>query len=258
MQFQLSKTLTRPACALLLAAACAASGAVQAAGTSLSVVFGEATIACKADGSGADVAFAWTVTSTGSADSAVMTGQVDGGGVFALPGIASGNVTAGGGWTFAGRMKTSDGSYSTVLANGTHSLTVCATQSGANGNNLKMACETQTVTVNCQSADPCANSEVFGEVIANKNLCSANGHINIQYRGNFGPQSSLYIEGPNGFTRNYAVDRAGDSCNYHYNWDPNDNNGGAGSYGFTVNGNAQSPLVFSADLSCTTGGNPHQ
>lgn len=230
-----------------------------AAGTSLSIVFDEATIACRTDGTGADVNFGWTVTSTGSADSAVVTGQVNGGDVFALPGIASGNAASGGGWTFAGRMKTADGSYSTTLANGTYTLEVCATQSGANGTAAKTSCATQTVTVNCTSPDPCANAQVFGEIPANKNLCKANGHIQTQFSGSFGETATLLIEGPadTGFTRETQVNRAGDSCNYHDNWDPQDGNGGPGTYTFRVNpvpNSTDEAYEFSATLSCETNG----
>lgn len=237
------------------------AASAQGAGTTLTVSFGEATVACTGTGD-ADVGFEWTVTSTGSADSAVMTGQLDGGAEFALPTIASGNVTGGGGWTFAGRMKTADGSYSTTLANGTHTLTVCATQSGANGNPNKMSCQTQTVTVNCVSTDPCANAEVFGEVPANKNLCKANGNIQTQFSGNFGSTATLLIEGPteSGFGRTSQVDRAGDSCNYHDNWDPRDGNGGPGTYTFRVNpvpDSTDEAFEFSATLVCETTGNPH-
>lgn len=239
---------------LLLVAAPTAS---FAAGTSLSVVFDEAVIACRADGTGADVGFAWTVTSTGSADSATVTGQLDGGDTFALPGIASGNAATGGGWTFAGRMKTADGSYDTLLANGTHSLTVCATQSGAGGATAKTSCQTQEITVNCTSTDPCANAQVFGEVPANKNLCKANGNIQTQFSGSFGESATLLIEGPSetGFTRTTQVGRAGDSCNYHDNWDPQDGNGGPGTYTFRVNPDGTGEAYeFSATLTCETNG----
>jgi hypothetical protein len=229
-----------------------------AAGTGLSITFGDATIVCKGDGTGANVTFQWTVTSTGAADAATMTGQIDGGSVFALPGIASGSIATGGGWNVGGRLKTADGTYSTVLANGSHTLTVCATQKGSNGNPDKTACSSQTVVVNCFSSDPCANAQVFGEVPANKNLCLANGHIEVQFSGNFGDPASLEIDGPNGsgFSRTDSVSRAGDSCNYHFNWDPHDTqgNGGAGAYTFTVNGNGQAPLVISETLDCTVHG----
>ena len=143
-----------------------------------------------------------------------------------------------------------------MLPNGTHTLTVCATQAGVNGNPDKTACSTQTVVVNCFSTDACANAQVFGEVPANKNLCLANGHIEVQFSGNFGDPGSLEIDGPNGFRRTDAVSRAGDSCNYHFNWDPNDSqgNGSTGAYTFTVNGNSQAPLVFSETLECTVPG----
>jgi hypothetical protein len=236
-----------------------AAVALLAAGTSLSIVFSPTTVTCNGDGT-ANVTFDWTVTSTAAADAATVTGQVDGGTIFSLPGIAAGNVTNGGGWTFAGRMKTADGSYTTTLANGTHTFTVCATQAGSNGNPDKTACATTTVTVDCTSTSACANAEVFGEVPANRNLCLANGHIEIQFQGDFDDIASLKIDGPTGtgFTKTVYVDRAGNSCNYHYNWDPQDSdgNGGPGTYSFTVNGNSKT-LTFGADLLCTVHGNPN-
>jgi hypothetical protein len=244
--------------ALLLALATGIATVAYAAGTGLSITFGDATIVCKGDGSGANVSFQWTATSTGAADAATVTGQIDGGTIFSLPGIAAGNVTTGGGWTFAGRIKTADGSYSTVLPNGTHTFTVCTTQKGVNGNPDKSSCTTQTVVVNCLSTDACANAQVFGEVPANKNLCLANGHIEVQFSGNFGDPASLEIDGPNesGFSRTDLVNRAGDSCNYHFNWDPHDSqgNGGAGTYTFKVTGNNQASLVVSETLDCTVHG----
>lgn len=242
----------------------AGSGAAQAAGTSLSLLFDAVDPAtemvCSSDGSGATVTFEWTLTSTGSADSAVLTGSIDGGATFALPGVASGNVTNGGGWTFAGRMKTADGSYtSEPLANGEHTFTVCATQSGANGTAAKTTCSTQTVTVNCQSSDPCAKAEkFFGELVGNTNLCQGNGNIEVQFGGNFGENATLTItDQSNSIVRMATVPRNGGSCTYHYNWtDPQgDTDEVAGTYTFTVTGNGKE-VVGSEVLSCSTPGHP--
>lgn len=238
--------------------------AQAAAGTSLSVVFDTVDptteMVCSSDGSGATVTFEWTVTSTGSADSAVVTGQIDAGQAFALPGIASGNVTSGGGWTFAGRMKTADGSYTTEpLANGEHSFTVCATQSGANGTAAKTTCQTQTVTVNCQSSDPCAKAEkFFGELAGNTNLCQGSGNIEVQFGGNFGESATLTItDQSNSIVRMATVPRNGESCTYHYNWsDPQGDTGQvAGTYTFTVTGNGKE-VVGSEVLNCNQPGKP--
>jgi len=223
----------------------AVSPAIGDNGTSLSVIAGPPTVTCDPSGLFATVTANYTVVSTGSADSAVMVASF-GGHDYALPTIASGNVTGGGGWTISGRTKTAEGTFTTTTTNGTYTLSICATQSGAGGRDSKTACSAPvTVTVNCTVTDPCASGGVFGEVPANKNLCKANGHIEVQFRGNFGDVATLVISGPGGFTLSTGVDRAGDSCNYHYNWDPAANMA-AGSYTFTVNGD----LTFSADLVC--------
>jgi hypothetical protein len=228
----------------LLAGMTCLSPAAFAAGTALSID-GTATVVCRDDGSGiADVTFDWSVTSSGSADSAEMTGQVDDQPVFGLPTIASGNVTGGGGWTFAGRMKTADDSFTAELANGPHAFTVCATQSGANGRLSKTACTTLNVTVECDVPEPktCAETAFFGEVVGNPNLCVGNGPtINVQAEGDFGESPTLTMKWPNDDenspARLIAVDHAGNSCNYIGHWKTKDNNGGAGAYLFTISGN---------------------
>jgi hypothetical protein len=233
-----------------------ASGSVFAQtnnGTSLSVALDAPVVTCREDGLGADVTAAYTVLSTGSADSAVMTATV-GATDYALPTIASGNVAGGGGWTFAGRTKSAEGEFGTYLANGSYTLSVCAVQSGANGRISKQACSAATtVNIDCivPVTDPCALASVRGEVPANKNLCKANGHINVQFEGSFGTTASLVITGPegSGISLTVPVDRAGESCNYHYNWDPNGLDA-AGTYTFDVNGGG---LEFSASLYCDAG-----
>ena len=217
---------------------------------SLSVSFSDPTIACNSDGT-ATVTFGYTVTS-GDSSAATVTGSVDAGTPFALTGINAGSGT--GAWTINGSTKTADGSYSTTLTDGQHTFTVCATQPGSGGNPDKTGCATQTVTINCPATSGCDTTEVFGEVPANKNLCLANGTIQIQFRGNFGETANLEIDGPNNFSLAVAVNRAGDSCNYHYNWDPGTGNGGAGGYTFKVTGNNQPELDFTATLECTVHG----
>lgn len=240
--------------AVLLAGAAGIVGIAYAAGTSLSVSFSAPSIVCNGT-EGASVTFYYTVTSTGAADAAVVTGQINSGPVFSITTIAAGNVNTGGGWTFSGRDKTFSGTYQTTLANGTYTFTVCATQNGANGNPNKSACNSETVVINCATdALTCANTAPFGEVPHNTNLCSASGQIEIQFRGDFGAAANLEITGPNGFSFSTTVDRAGDSCNYHYNWNPRPaggtGNGGAGTYTFTATGNNQTPLVWTANLVC--------
>jgi hypothetical protein len=232
---------------LIIAAAVPAFAADN--GTSLAVTVDTPTVTCNPEGTGAEVSASYTVLSTGSADSAVVVATIDGVD-NALPTIASGNVAGGGGWTFAGRTKTAEGTFTTSLPNGTYFLTICATQSGAGGRNPKRACSTSVaVTINCTSPDPCGNVGPFGEVVANDNLCKANGHIEVHFRGSFGDTASLVIAGPGGFSLPVGVDRAGESCNYHYNWDPGANQA-AGTYTFTVNGS----LSWSADLICDAPG----
>ncbi|HEX9112887.1 MAG TPA: hypothetical protein VF888_00945 [Nitrospirota bacterium] len=222
--------------------------AVYAAGTSLVVTLENPAVVCRADGLGADVTAGYAVTSSGAADAAVMEAFI-GTTEYPLPTIASGNIADGGGWTFAGRTKTAEGDFGPLyLANGDYTLTVCATQGGANGQTSKHACSTPApIAVHCTSTDPCANEGAFGDVPANKNLCKANGNIEIQFKGNFGDTATLVIDGPSGsgFNSTVTIDKAGDSCNYHYNWDPVAGQP-AGSYTFTVNGS----LTFSADLVC--------
>lgn len=221
-----------------------AAGLVVYADTVVSVAFSDPTITCNASGTGATVTFNYTVTSN-SSSAATVTGAIDDGTPFALPGIATTDWTCGS----PCNTKTAEGTYTTTLTNGTHTFEVCATQPGSGGNPDKTGCETQTVVVNCSPASTGCSSKVFGEVPANKNLCSASGKIEIQFSGDFGPTATLEIDGPNDFSTSFPVDRAGASCNYHYNWDPGTGNGGPGNYSFKVTGTGLSgELDFTATL----------
>jgi hypothetical protein len=237
---------------LMVAAACfMAAGVAPAAtgdGTKLTVTLDTPSVVCIADGSGADVTAGYSVISTGAADAAVLTASI-GGVDYPLPTIASGNVATGGGWTFSGRTKTAEGEFTAFLANGEYTITVCAAQNGAN--DRKEVCSTPApVTVNCTSPDPCANVGAYGEVPNNKNLCKANGNIEIQFQGSFGDTATLVISGPD-FSTTAPVNKNGDSCNYHFNWDPAEDQN-PGVYTFTVNDS----LTFSADLICDQPGRP--
>lgn len=118
-------------------------------GTTLSVATSEPTIECSEDGTSADVSLGYTVTSTGSADSADVTGTVDGA-TTTIGTIASGAQ----GWTIDGRIKTAAGEVSYTLANGEHTISICATQSGGNGRASKTGCsDTITVVVDCDDDD---------------------------------------------------------------------------------------------------------
>jgi hypothetical protein len=61
--------------------------------------------------------------------------------------------------------------------------------------------------------------------------------------------AALAIDGPGGYHLDAAMDHAGDSCIYQYNWDT-DGNGGAGTYSFSVTGGNGTSLSFTAELSC--------
>lgn len=242
--------------AVVLSMAFAAVTNASAAGTGLSISPSVGSITCNGDGT-ATAVIDYLVTSAGGADAAALTYDANGGTKVSLGTIAAGNVVDGGGWTFNGRYKTYSGEFSlSGLANGTYDVEVCAVQ---NGSPAKGACSTVRVVVNCTSTDTCATTEAFGDVPSNKNLCSANGNIEVQFRGSFGPTATLVITGPSdsNYSKSVPVARDGDSCNYHYNWDASSDNGGPGTYTFDVTGNSHS-LEFGATLSCNTPGPNNQ
>jgi hypothetical protein len=248
--------------ALLLAVAAGIGGLAYAAGTALSISFGTPSVVCNGDGT-ATVKFTYTVSSTGAADAATVSGQLDDGIITNIATIADGNVNDGGGWTFAGRNKTYTGSVELdSVSEGSHTYTVCADQNGSGGNPNKHACNSITLSVDCASGDSCSNTAVFGELPHNTNLCSANGQIEVQFHGDFGDTANLTITGPNSFSFSTTVNKAGDSCNYHYNWNPRPTNatpnpgtgnGGAGQYTFLItagSGGTSGPLSITPTLSC--------
>jgi hypothetical protein len=247
---------------------------------SLSVTLDTPSGVCLADGGSAAVTAKYGIVSM-SNNAAVVTATVNG--VDQPPSkIAAGNVSCGGGWTLSGRNKIAVRTLDMILTNGDYTITVCATQKILFGLLSTKACSSpQQITLNCTPPPPptppptgdegtppppppppppstgdegttpstgnetsCATVGPFGEIIANKNLCKANGHIEIQFRGNFGDPATLLISG-NNFSMQVPVNRAGNSCNYHYNWDPAEGQQ-AGTYTFTVN----NILTFSADLVC--------
>jgi hypothetical protein len=237
------------------------STAVFAAGTSLEVSFDDPVLACIAGTQTASVSFNYILTSTGAADAATVTAQIDGSGLVNLAPVKSGNIVDGGGWNIAGRSKTAEGTYTVTLANGVHTVEVCAYQGGETDANRKSDCTTQTVTVACNLAvqAACPISEVFGKLTSSAELCKNQTPVNVQFRGDFGPTATLAISGPNGYTFNPSVARSGESCVYTYDWKTNANtggsNGGSGTYSFVVSGiNAlgnPSELTFSQELTCT-------
>lgn len=194
------------------------------------------------DETAADVRISGSLTSTGSAAPAAITVAVDGGAATAMGTIASES------FVHEGRTKTAPYEVTLRLGNGGHTVELCFAQPGAAGNPGKQTCTTVTVTVSC--ARSCSATRAFGNIVGNRNLCAGNGppHIPVHVEGDFGSAASLTITGPGGFNLDATARRAGDSCNYHYNWDTA-GNGGAGAYTFTVEGNGNR-LTFSADLSC--------
>jgi len=235
---------------LLALVAAAMTATAYAAAWSPTITVTPGSPACNAAGTGATVDVDFTVTSQ-AASAATLYYTLDGANI-ALPGIPDGNVLSGGGWTFVAKSKTYASDFTLNLANGDHTVVVCVVQPGA----AHMSCDTKLITVNCQSTDPCANTAAFGEVPANKNLCVANGKIEVNFAGSFGSTASLSIYNGDPATggtlvRAVEVPRSGDSCNYHYNWDPQADGAQAGTYEFDVGS-----LSFSATLSCDTHGNP--
>ncbi len=160
-----------------------------------------------------------------------------------------------------------DGSYTIAGCNSPRDVTLTIEAQYKNGGvkasdsiSLTLAAvqDPDVPATGCQAppADPCASAAAYGEIVANKNLCSANGTIQVQFQGSFGTTATLAITGLN-FNTTVPVDRAGDSCNYHYNWNPEPGMT-AGEYHFAVTGN-DNLLDFSASLSCGEDhGNPHQ
>jgi len=199
----------------------------------------------------ADVSIAGVLTTTGSVDSALITVSVNGGEATQVGVINPQDFSRG------GRVKTAPYALTLNLPNGEHAISVCFTQSGAQGREPKAVCaETLVVVVDCapdEEPNVCADAEPFGNIVGNPNLCRGNGppHIPVHVRGDFGEEPSLSISGPNGFAFATSMRHAGESCNYHYNWDTDGNNGGAGTYTFTVTGNGQT-LTFTADLKCSS------
>ena len=125
----------------------AASTGTNNQGTKLSVSTSPPTLVCSADGSGGTVTLGFTVTSTAAADAAELTAIVDGGAEIVIGQIASGPA----GWTFNGPTKTAQGTATFTLANGDHTIVICATQHGAHGRLSKRACsDAVAITVACQ------------------------------------------------------------------------------------------------------------
>jgi hypothetical protein len=205
----------------------------------------------------AQVSLGGTVSTTGAVDSVVITAAIDGGDRLTLHTLTPQD------FTHEGRNKTAPYAVSVSLPNGTHTVELCFTQSGAQGREPKTTCAAPvTVTVDCAPDESeCAEARPFGDIVGNPSLCKGNGppHVPVHVRGDFGEAPTLSIAGPGGFAHTAPLRHAGESCNYHYNWDTDGNHGGTGTYTFTVTGNGQT-LTFTAELHCpgSGGGNDNR
>jgi hypothetical protein len=242
------------AAAIVLAIVFSAAATIWAAGTTMTLTFGTPSVVCTPNGG--SVSATYTIATT-AADAANVTETLTLNGsdvvnhAFTIP---SGNIATGGGWTFAGRTKNYDGTFTADgLANGSYTLEVCAAQAGANGNPGKAICQSETIVVNCSVADPPCSDGPFGEVVGNQNI-SVQAAAQVNFRGDFGDQAVLTITGPNGYSASATIDRDGNSCNYHANWKFTNGSGadiygndGPGTYTLVVTGNGHT-LTFDATL----------
>lgn len=220
----------------------ASTNAQEDNGTTLTATATAGAPVCSADGT-AQVTLSGTVTSTGSVDSVEITATVDGGPATQISTIEPQDFSKG------GRDKNADYSVSLSLDSGTHEIVLCFTQSGAQGREPKQFCtDPITVVVACED---CTKEGPFGDIVGNPNLCNGNGppHVPVHVRGDFGDTATLVIDGPDGYHLDATLNHAGNSCIYQYNWDTIDN-GGAGTYTFSVTGDNGASLSFTADLKC--------
>lgn len=221
----------------------ASSSYAQNNGTRLTAALGVASIQC-IDSDSALVDISTTVTTSGSVDSAEIRTSIDG------------NAADTMGWidpqSFAhnGRFKTAVSSFSQVFQNGSHTVSSCYVQSGADGRTTKQICAgSSAFTVDCAPEDPCSSVEVFGNIIGSGNLCRGQA-IPVSVKGSFGDGGNLIIT-RDGFSTSIPFERAGNSCVYHAQYLPNsDGNTGAGVYLFTLVGDNGAAYSFSADLKC--------
>ena len=242
--------------ALAIAIALAVGAVTWAAGTALGITFGTPKVDCP-DGS---VTVDYTISTTAADGASVTAKLTDANNVtvgtpntYSIP---AGNVV--GGWTFAGRTKTYDGTFQTSgLSDGDYLLQVCVTQAGSVGNPSKTICQTQPIHIACgeQIVNPCASVSPFGEVQGNKNL-SDHSTVQIQFEGNFGSSAHVEItDSDGGFVGSANIDRAGESCNYHANWKFTTGDGadiygnhGPGVYTITITGINNETYEFAVTL----------
>lgn len=239
-----------------LAIIAAAATTIWAAAPTMTLTFGVPSVVCTTDGG--SVSASYTIATT-AGDAAVVTETLSLNGTDVRSHsftVASGNVLNGGGWNFAGRTKTFDGTFTdSGLPNGEYTLEVCAAQSGSNGNPGKAICQSETIVVSCGSVESACASGPFGEVVGNPDL-NQQAPVEINFRGDFGDSPVLTITGPTGASVSATIDRNGNSCTYHANWKLNEpnrggdiyGNDGPGTYTFTVTGNGHT-LTFQAAVS---------
>lgn len=226
----------------------AGEGARDDNGTELTATAEVTATTCTSE-TEARVSLGGTVSTTGSVDSVIITAAIGDEDRVELATLRPQD------FEHDGRDKTAAYAVDVVLPNGTHTVELCFTQSGAQGREPKMTCAAPvTVVVDCASDDTgvCAEAEPFGNIVGNPSLCKGKGtpHVPVHVRGDFGDEATLSISGPNGFAHTAGMRHAGESCNYHYNWDTRDGfHGGAGTYTFTVTGNGRT-LSFTAELYC--------
>jgi hypothetical protein len=212
-------------------------------GTRLYALAEAASIQCISE-TQALVEFKTTIVSSGSVDSAEIHTYING----ESDGIS--------GWIepqdfeHQGRYKGAEDNFSSVMDNGEHSVFSCYVQSGARGRKEKATCsDGNNFTVDCAPKNPCADVEVFGNIIGNKNLCAGNA-LPIHVKGDFGEIAVITIS--NGkFSTSISASRSGESCVYQAKYLPQaDGNAGAGEYTFDMVGENGAEFNFSATLKC--------
>ena len=217
-------------------------------GTELSATAAAAAPVCL-DSDAATVTISGVLRTTGAVDSADITVSIDGG-----PAAPMGTIEPDD-FQHDGRVKAAPYSLDLTLTNGTYSIDLCFTQSGAQGREPKTVCaESVIVVIDCTGDDSCEGEEVFGDLVGNPVLCSGGGtpHVPVHLRGEFGEVVAIGIAGPNGFTLEDLMNHAGNSCIYQFNWDTRaGNHGGPGSYTFTFAGDNGNTFEFTRDLSCS-------
>jgi hypothetical protein len=206
----------------------------QESGTTLFGEGGVTDLVCTS-ATQASVSLGGELVTTGSVDSAVITRSVDGGEPVEIGEIQPQS------FQHNGRSKAAAWSDTLVLANGTHSIYYCFTQSGAKGRLPKQTCTAPiSVTVACtpeQNACADVDEEFFGNIVSSQHLCTGKGNpdIPVHLKANATGDVELTVTGPNGFTLAGTMDRSGSSCVHQFKWNTkNGNHGGQGAYTFTA------------------------